>query len=521
MRFNLPIGSPSQTTNNAGAPAHELAPELQLYNIACCSLLADSYYQSESALLIRLRDLVKQVSPEFATRLAVYTRHEMGLRTLPGMIAVLNCIEHSGSRWARRGVRGVVKRVDDMTEMLGFYASLNTANHIKATKGAHVQTKSLRKISRALLRGLRDVMQMGRFDEYQYAKYDRAGAITLKDLVQIVRPSQKPLMIHTSIFTKIIEGKLETPYTWEVELSKIGQNKDLTPEGVRESKMLKWNELITSGKLGHMALVRNLRNILELSPPPAMIENLKLQFLAGVKKAGLFPTQYWVAYDALKNMALDPFTLAEMSLMIEDALKQSMSSVPEFEGKTVVACDVSGSMQQPLHSKSKVSMIDVGIVLGSVMKVADPRRTFMMLFAQNVGVVDPTIDQVLHNINAAKRLDLGGSTDGWKIIHYMLSNKLKVDNLVFFTDCELYNSQTYGGGSTVEEMFNQYRNQVNPEARLYMVNLAASTHASPIRITENVIFVSGWSDKVFDAIELLRRGGTAIDMIKQYDRNLT
>ena len=65
------------------------------------------------------------------------------------------------------------------------------------------------------------------------------------------------------IFNGIVNDNLPVPYTWETELSALGQRTFATEEERRKAFRAKWEELIDSGKLGYMALLRNLRNILE------------------------------------------------------------------------------------------------------------------------------------------------------------------------------------------------------------------------------------------------------------------
>ena len=66
------------------------------------------------------------------------------------------------------------------------------------------------------------------------------------------KPADKAMKL---LFDKIASETLEVPYTWEVELSNAGQT--------GKSKKLVWEELILSGKVGFMALLRNLRNLLQ------------------------------------------------------------------------------------------------------------------------------------------------------------------------------------------------------------------------------------------------------------------
>lgn len=76
------------------------------------------------------------------------------------------------------------------------------------------------------------------------------------------------------VFDRIASDNLDTPYTWEIELSTLGQQVFSDEAERAEAFKTKWEELIDSGKLGYMALLRNLRNLLEVNFPGAFPENL-------------------------------------------------------------------------------------------------------------------------------------------------------------------------------------------------------------------------------------------------------
>src|SRR5690606_37159091 len=105
----------------------------------------------------------------------------------------------------------VVSRADEITELLACYELANERN------GA----KKLNRISKQIQKGLS--ISFNSFDEYQFAKYDKGGAIKLKDALFLVHPKAKN-DLQQDIFNKIASGTLETPYTWETELSALGQS---------------------------------------------------------------------------------------------------------------------------------------------------------------------------------------------------------------------------------------------------------------------------------------------------------
>lgn len=51
-----------------------------------------------------------------------------------------------------------------------------------------------------------------RFDEYQFAKYNRDTAVRLRDALFLVHPTAKDVA-QQAIFDKLVSNNLQTPYT--------------------------------------------------------------------------------------------------------------------------------------------------------------------------------------------------------------------------------------------------------------------------------------------------------------------
>jgi len=66
--------------------------------------------------------------------------------------------------------------------------------------------------------------QLWQFDEYQLAKYNRKNAVKLKDILCLVHPKAKD-EIQNDLWKRLLEDRLETPVTWETELSLKGNTK--------------------------------------------------------------------------------------------------------------------------------------------------------------------------------------------------------------------------------------------------------------------------------------------------------
>lgn len=108
-----------------------------------------------------------------------------------------------------------------------------------------------------------------------------------RDVLRITHPKPKTEEIDI-LFKKILNGQLKVPYTWEIELSKRGNKKEV------------WDELISSGKVGYMALLRNLRNIVKCGADLKPVLD-QLSDPERVRKSRRLPFIFYSAYHTLSR----------------------------------------------------------------------------------------------------------------------------------------------------------------------------------------------------------------------------
>ncbi|WP_245897373.1 hypothetical protein [Hymenobacter nivis] len=126
MRFNFFFRTTAAlTTNHEGAPAFALTPQLELYAAVATAALSDQFYEAADARLLRLRTLVAKNEPRFVAQLAVYAREQLHLRSVPLVLAVELARVHNGGNTVVCLVARVVARVDEITELLAYYAAAN------------------------------------------------------------------------------------------------------------------------------------------------------------------------------------------------------------------------------------------------------------------------------------------------------------------------------------------------------------------------------------------------------------
>jgi len=488
------------------AAAFTLTPQLELYAAVATAALSNQFYETAGTRLARLRKLVTKCEPLFVARLAVYAREQMYLRSVPLVLAVELARQHRGDNLVSRLVARVVQRPDEITELLAFYAQANERTGVK----------TLNRLSKQLQKGL--ALSFNRFDGYQLAKYDREGAVRLRDALFLVHPAAKNAEQQT-LFDQLVAGTLPTPYTWETELSALGQQAFASKEARAMAFRQKWEELLRSGRLGYMALLRNLRNILETDVSAEAVVEVcaTLADRQAVARSKQLPFRFLAAYREVK--ALQGGHVSAVLTALEDAIAHSAANLRGFgpETRVVVACDVSGSMQQPVSSRSKVQLYDVGLVLGMLLQSRCQHVTAGM-FGNTWKRLSLPRGPVLRNVDEFYRREgeVGYSTNGHLVVQDLRTRREVADKVMVFTDCQLWNST--GDGGNLAKEWATYRREVAPNARLYLFDLAGhGTAPLDVRAEDGVALIAGWSDKVFDVLDALENGGSALTEIEKIE----
>lgn len=309
----------------------------QLFEIITLTLYGNdnAYYESENTIVKRLRTslsaCVRANEFDFIANAIVHARTAMHIRTMPLMLTVMFAKELRDQSKTytnlRTVVRDVIQRADQITDMLAF--SLSEFGDKKS-------------IPSALKRGIADAFN--KFDEYQFAKYNRNNAVKFTDVMRIVHPKPKSLE-QGIVFDKLMNstrpsdqvtenGQLATPFTWETQLSEAGKS--------GESKAEVWTKLIDSGKLGYMALLRNIRNIHEAGVSLVTMRKVcnRIADPEEVRKSKQLPFRFTTAYNIAKELAHTGLIRA-----ISRALDASVSNMPNIGENVWIIFDSSGSMR--------------------------------------------------------------------------------------------------------------------------------------------------------------------------------
>ncbi|MDJ1505135.1 TROVE domain-containing protein [Xanthocytophaga agilis] len=502
MKFNILTKNKNQIVNHEGAPAYTITSELELYSAVVTSSLSDQFYEKADQKIDRIRILIQKVDPVFVAQLAVYARERMHLRSIPLVLAVELVRVHSGDQLVSKMVSRIIQRADEITELLAYYQAANRRDGIK----------KLGKLSKQLQRGI--ALAFNKFDEYQFAKYNREAEVKLRDALFLVHPKAKD-ETQQLLFDKIVNDGLTVPYTWEVELSALGQQ-SFENEATRQAAVkAKWEELIDSGKLGYMALLRNLRNILQATVSEQHINRVadRLANEREVKNSKQLPFRFLAAYRELKEVNTVYTSLILNAL--EDAVKVSAANIKGFDinTKVLLACDVSGSMQTFISPRSRIQNYDIGLILAMLLQ-SRSKSVISGFFGDRWKVVNLASNHILANTTELRRREgeVGYATNGHLVIQDLIDKGQVVDKVMFFTDCQLWNSK--GDGNNIAKLWGKYK-QIAPNAKIYLFDLAGYGQM-PLRTESNDVFmIAGWSDKVFDILEAIENGSNAVAEIEK------
>jgi hypothetical protein len=312
-----------------GAPAvSDLTPEEQLRrSVLACLLWEDQFYEDGKSIAERISETAAKVAPLKLAELAIETRSQHNLRHAP--LLLLETLSRTGSHLLPWAMAQTIQRVDEMAELLAIVFEMQRK-----------RGQNRRKVPHGWIKGIHAVLP--KFNEYQLAKYKGDGdAIKLRDVLRIARPKPKD-EAQSALWRRVVKHELAIPDTWEVELS-AGKDKRETFE-----------RLIRENKLGYLALLRNLRNMIEAGVDEQLVAQAIIARKGGAER--VLPFRFIAAARAAPRF--EPY--------LDQALCETISELPVLPGKTIVLIDVSQSMEAKLSARSDMTRMDAAAALGAI-----------------------------------------------------------------------------------------------------------------------------------------------------------
>lgn len=433
MRTNKPAHLAPIFTGEGARAVHVNAKQ-QLRRLTLSALLfEDAAYATGSTHARDTALAISQSHPEDVAALAIECRQQMHLRHMPlFLVRELARVKGNGSIVAQT-LPKIILRPDELTEYLALY-----------------WREKRQPVSAGSKRGLAEAFK--NFDADTLAKYDRPNAVKLRDILRITHAKPRDVE-QSAVWKKLIAGELESPDTWEVALSG-GADKRETFE-----------RLLRERKLGGLAFLRNLRNMIESNVDRQLMRE---RFAGGFKR--VLPFRFVAA------LRYAPQFVREL----DTAMQQSITDLPRLPGRTAILVDVSGSMDVPLSAKSEMHRVDVAAGLAVLVSgICDSPRVFT--FSERIVEVPPYAGMAL--VDTIRASQPHSSTYLGRAVEALAREPL--DRLIVITDEQSHDRVPA------------------PSAKGYLINVASAQHGVGYGPWTHI---DGWSERVIDFIHAFEEG---------------
>jgi hypothetical protein len=326
VKLNKPQSALKAARTHEGAKGRAFTPEAQLRRaLMNCMLWESQFYEDGVSIAERIAALVPKVKAEAVAVMAIEAREQMKLRHAP-LLIVREMARHETHRGlVADTLERIIQRPDELTEFLAIYWA-DALGPMQQRKKAAVSAQVKKGLARAF----------AKFDAYQLAKYDRDGAVRLRDVLFITHAKPKD-EAQEKVWKQLIDGKLASPDTWEVSLSGGADKKET------------FERLIAEKKLGALALLRNLRNMLHAKVPKKAIAKA----LDEMRTDRVLPYRFIAAAQHAPDLEPE----------LEQAMFRSIEGHAKLTGKTILLVDVSGSMDSQISGRSEMRRLEAAVGL--------------------------------------------------------------------------------------------------------------------------------------------------------------
>ena len=420
--------------NSVGTPVKSIGVERQLQRVTLASMLWEKqFYLDGKSHAELVRALVAKANPEKVSQLAQDARTKFKLRHIP--LLLVRELARSGKLQAET-LTNVIQRPDEMSEFLSIYWQ-----------------EGKTAVSNQVKKGL--AACFNKFNEYQLAKWNKNSAsIKLRDVMFLSHPKPQTAD-QAELFKRIASDILETPDTWETELSS-GADKCGT-----------FTRLMTEKKLGALAFLRNLRNMRDSGVADSLIRN----YAQTVDVSKVLPFRYVAAARIVP----------EYEDMLESMMFRSLAQHQKIPGKTVLLIDVSGSMfGTTISAKSDLDRFDAAAALAMLCREVC-EQVEIYSFSSNAVRVPARRGFALREAISASQQH-GGTALGTSM--NTVDRNGSYDRCIVFTDEQSYDRPAA------------------PRGRGYIVNVASYQNG----VNHNAwTEVNGFSEAVIDYIQALEQ----------------
>lgn len=488
--------------NRQGHAAYSLDSWLRLLTMLNTLKLENQFYRSETETMKELKALVDTCAkedPYLVAQCIVYSRCVgEGMRSVNHLAASYLAPHCGGLEWAKRFYSlwnkktqsgGTVFRPDDMAEIIACFSAMNK------TKA----TNSMKKGFAAAIESM---------DAYSILKYKKA----LIDVINLVHPNPKnsSAMVDVNgekvnVIDAVIKGLSVSADTWEVAQSDAGQevakavkegkiDEVQAKEILKEAKAENWGALLTEGKLGILAALRNIRNMMNTVSKGQTFDTLCELLSDGdaIRKGKIMPYQIDLANEVVNT----EFSSAESRKISAALLKGYEAAVPNLAemlpGRNLVIVDFSGSMGTPVidpvrKTRYKSSCMDKAALIAAT--IAKATNADIIRFGDNAEHVHWNMNSDVFTIAKAMKKDMGCTNLGraWQLAQ---ASGKKYDRVFILSDNECNRGSSYSS----------YMNYVKAVGSPYVYSVDMAAYGTTQLAGDKVRYYYGYGYAMFDDI---------------------
>lgn len=488
--------------NRSGHDAYAIDKWLRLVTMLNTLKLENQFYRSENETMKELKTVLTACAkedPYLTAQAIVYSRCVgEGMRSINHLAASYLAPYITGQEWAKRFYSlwdkknqkgGTIFRPDDMAEILAAFSSMNK---VKATN--------------AMKKGFADAIE--RLDAYSILKYKPA----LIDVINLVHPDPKKSKAFVNFndekvtaIDAVIRGYAVSADTWEAAQSDAGQEvakavkagkitKSEAEVILTEAKAENWTDLLTEGKLGALAALRNIRSILKVTNSEKTLRMLELLLSDGdvIRKAKIMPYQIDLANEVIKA----EFRTMEGRQISQALLKGYEAAVPNLAeilpGRNLVIIDISGSMTtnvvDPNRKTNYVSScMDKAALIGAT--IAKATNADVIVFGGHAEWRNYNINADVFSIANQFKGNLGSTNLGsaWQLA---AQSGKAYDRVFILSDNECNRGNTYAS----------YTNYVSKVGAPYVYSVDMASYGTTQIVGDKVRYYYGYGFSMFDDI---------------------
>ncbi len=359
---------------------------------------------------------------------------------------------------------------------------------------------SMKTYGRTIPNGLKKAVakRLNKANEYELAKYANKGkkkGIGLKDAIRLSHAHSEAI---NKLFNDELKQTNEDTQTWEAIISTEGSNHET------------WTRAVET--MGHMALLRNLRNLESHDVDP---ELFTAKLVEGAKTGKQLPFRYYSAWFNVKS--------AKIQEALEKCIDISIENLPTLPGKSLILVDNSGSATATHVSElSDVRVSVCGNLMGVLTGLISDKAKIgvfgnkVLYFPINKNVKECALE-LLESVNETGR-HVGEATENgiWLALKDIIDSGEKFDRIFIYSDMQAGHGGLYGFESEkypryedkgryayyidVPQLVQKYREEVNPDCKLYSIQIGGYSDNIMPEFYPNTCILGGWNTEILQFV---------------------